>query len=268
MSKIFFKQLGTVRILLLASLVAGLLFFGSYVFTVQAETKTAGPLVIEYPGTDPLFSATNIAPGYTETKTLTVTNNGTVPHSFAIAAENVSGELADVIEIKPRVGGLTVWILTTLTDLANWPNNSKTIIGSIAPGETRQVDIVARIPVGVGNAYQGKSTSSFKFIVGPEEEEPVYIEGGGGEEPAGPAGRTLGIPDKKVAQITNELISAPEEKKGEVAGEGEKEEEKGEIDGKEEGSLSYLWWLIPLLIFILLLFLFLWRRRKKDEEES
>jgi hypothetical protein len=170
MFKKFLKQLGAVRVLLLASFVVGLLFFGSYVFSVSAETKNAGPLKIEYPGSDPLFSATNIAPGYLETKTLTITNQGTIPHSFAIAVSGTLGELAQVIHIKPYVLGSPVWD-KTITQIATAPD-SNTIIGSIAPGGTATVDLMAYLPDSVGNDYQGKTTLAFSFVVGNEEPEP------------------------------------------------------------------------------------------------
>ncbi|MCJ7829654.1 hypothetical protein MUP50_01005, partial [Patescibacteria group bacterium] len=124
MKKLILK-LGSMRILLLASFVIGLLFFGSYVFSVSAETKNAGPLKIEYPGSDPLFLATDIAPGYSETKTLTITNQGTGPHSFAIAVSGTLGPLADVLHIAPKVLGnpSPVWD-KTIVDIAKAPDSN------------------------------------------------------------------------------------------------------------------------------------------------
>jgi len=268
MSKKIIKQLGVARVLLLTSFVIGLLFFSSFIFSVQAETKNAGPLTIEYAGSGPLFSANNIAPGYSETKTLTITNNGTVPHSFAIAVSGALGELADVLRIAPKVLGVAVWD-ETISSIATYPDSS-TIIGSIAPGGTATVDLVAYLPETVGNNYQGKTTLTFDFVVGDQEEEPAGGGGGGEEGTGGPVGgRTLGAAIPGIAQIAGESI-APEDK-GEVAGEEEdkKGEENGDQDADGEKGYSYLYWLIPLIILILL---FLWwlfgKRRRRDENEE
>lgn len=190
MFKKFLKQLGAVRVLLLASFVVGLLFFGSYVFSVSAETKNAGPLKIEYSGSDPLFSATNIAPGYFENRILTITNNGTVPHSFAIAVSGTLGELAQVLHIQPFVLGSPVWD-KTINQIATAPD-SNTIIGSIAPGGTATVDLKAYLPDSVGNDYRGKTTLAFSFVVGNEEPEPdVSIQPTPSPTPGGTGGGTV-----------------------------------------------------------------------------
>ncbi len=139
MFKKLLKQLGLIRILLIASFLVALLFFGNHILKVSAETKNAGPLRIDYPGSGPLFSVTNIAPGYSEIKTLTITNQGAVSHSFAIAVSGSLGNLANVLHLAPKVSGAAVWD-KTIADLAT--GDSNTIVGSIIPGEIVIVDLM------------------------------------------------------------------------------------------------------------------------------
>lgn len=164
MKKFFKKQLG-LKIALL-SIVIGLvgLVFSSY--QIYAANISAGVLNISFDG-DQLFSETNLAPGDVVVKNLTVTNTGTLQHSFSIAANGVSGVLADVLQIEPRDGALVFWN-ETLANLGSLPNGSKVIIPSIPAGESRTIQIAAILPASVGNVYQGESTSSFSFIMGNE----------------------------------------------------------------------------------------------------
>lgn len=162
--KLFSQKLGFK--IALASVVIGLigLVFSSY--QIYAANISAGVLNISFDG-DQLFSETNLAPGDVVVKNLTVTNTGTLPHSFSIAANGVSGVLADVLQIEPRDGALVFWN-ETLANLGSLPNGSKVIIPSIPAGESRTIQIAAILPASVGNVYQGESTSSFSFIMGNE----------------------------------------------------------------------------------------------------
>jgi len=162
--KLFSQKLGFK--IALASVVIGLigLVFSSY--QIYAANISPGVLNISFDG-DQLFSETNLAPGDVVVKNLTVTNTGTLPHSFSIAANGVSGVLADVLQIEPRDGALVFWN-ETLANLGSLPNGSKVIIPSIPAGESRTIQIAAILPASVGNVYQGESTSSFSFIMGNE----------------------------------------------------------------------------------------------------
>ncbi len=134
---------------------------------VLAGTIKAGVLDIEYSDAPaPLFNATNLYPGYTETKSLTVKNNGALPHSFSVAVSGDLGTLANVLIIEPTVLGNVVWS-KTISQIAKHPE-SNVIIGLIAPGGSASVDITATLPETVGNEYQDKSTLAFNFIVGNE----------------------------------------------------------------------------------------------------
>jgi len=158
-------------LIIVASILAAGFSFLNYVQKVKAENLTAGPLTISYPGAGSLFSEMNIVPGDDFQKTMTITNNGTVNHSFSIATKNVTGNLADKLYLQPHIGGNQIWS-ASVSDLAALPTGSKMIISSIAPGNTQIVDIEAILDDSLGNAYQGQSVK-FDLIFGSEEAEPA-----------------------------------------------------------------------------------------------
>jgi hypothetical protein len=270
MSKITKKKI--TQKIFIASIVIGLAYFGFFALKTYAANLSAGDLSISFDG-DQLFNELNIAPGFEKEKTITVTNNGSVPHSFGIAAANVSGELADVIMIQPRIGVNPLWTLS-LAELANLPNGSQTIFSNIDPGSTMQANIVAFLPESVGNEYQGKSTSTFDFIVGPEVVEPspsptesptspspspTGTGGGGTTNLTGGAGLALGV---STSPSPSESVSPSPSPSGTVSG---KKDEGTESKGT---NYSFLYWLIPLLVILLILFFLWWRRRRRDEDEE
>ena len=262
------KQLGVVRILLLASFVVGLLFFGSYVLNVSAETKNAGPLEISYDG-DKLFEELNIAPGFEKTKTISVKNNGSVAHSFAIAVSGVSGDLADVIMIMPKISGVSLWSnAMSLSELVSLSDGSQTVIGSILPGETKAIDLTASMNSSAGNDYQGKSTSTFSFIVGDQEPEP-----GAPTPPGGTGGGTVLGTGTKLAQGVGETLGVSASPSPSVSPSpspsGSVEGEKDKNEAQEEAGTNkykFLYWLIPIVVILFLFFL--WWRRRRDEDDK
>lgn len=154
----------TNKLIALSFLILVLLF----VPKVHAATLTAGDLEISYRGDGSLFNETNIFPGYTEVKSISVKNTGRVNHSFSIAVSGRLGKLADVLRIEPRSFNTDdpIWN-KTVSEIAKSPN-SNIILGSIEPGRTRQVKIAAILPTDVGNEYQDSTTLSFNFVVGNE----------------------------------------------------------------------------------------------------
>jgi len=161
--------------IIILSVVVGVLGFANF---VSATTKFAGPLEVSYDG-ETIFAETNLAPGATVEKTLTVKNNGFVNHSFAIATSNVSGDLADSIMLSPVVDGNIVWT-KTINELSQLPEQSLTVLDSINPAEIVQVALKAEFLAGTGNDYQGKDLN-FDIIFGTQEVEPASNSGSGGD---------------------------------------------------------------------------------------
>jgi len=156
------------------SLIIGVVFFARF---VGATTKTAGPLEVTYTG-DTIFAETNLAPGDIVYKDITVKNNGSVAHSFAIATENVSGDLSDKITISPVVDNVTQWSKTT-TELSQLSEKSMTILSSINPGETKSVTLQAQLAANIDDNSQGKNLS-FDVVFGTQEAEPAVQTSTGG----------------------------------------------------------------------------------------
>jgi len=169
-----FKKLNFKVLIVITVLIAAVVSFGFYIKKVQADTLTSGPLTISYPGAGSIFSEMNIAPGDSFQKTLTITNNGTVNHSFSIATKNVSGNLADKLDIQPYVSGSQVWS-ASVADLGALPTHSKMIMSNIVPGNTTSVDLRAVLDSSIDNSYQGGSVK-FDLIFGSEEAEPAATQ--------------------------------------------------------------------------------------------
>lgn len=143
-------------------------FFGLILSSYQAYAANifAGVLQIEYEGSGALFDEANIAPGFSITKVLKVTNTGQVSHSFSIAIDKTLGPLADVLRIKTRYDGSDVWD-KTIAEIAKY-DQSEPIIGSLPSGASKDVEITAYLPESVGNDYMGTSTFAFDFVMGNE----------------------------------------------------------------------------------------------------
>ena len=262
--KLFSQKLGFK--IALASVVIGLigLVFSSY--QIYAANISAGVLNISFDG-DQLFSETNLAPGDVVVKNLTVTNTGTLPHSFSIAANGVSGVLADVLQIEPRDGALVFWN-ETLANLGSLPNGSKVIIPSIPAGESRTIQIAAILPASVGNLYQGESTSSFSFVMGNESTDQPELS----SNPSPPV--TFGT--------SGSASIAGQGTVGGVAGEGAETNDQnvtGENDGNilgtsDEGTKGAtttardlcFWWIVILIILVA--FLMIYHRYIREERPA
>ncbi len=248
MKKIIRKNLGLK--IALASLVIGFVGVIAFGYQTYAANITAGVLNISFVG-DRLFSETNLAPGSEVVKDLTVTNTGTLPHSFSIAANGVSGDLADVLQIEPRDGGVPIWSMT-LAELSALPDESKMILSSVGSGETKTIQIAAILPSGVGNAYQGKSTSSFSFVMGNEstdQAEPLAF--------SAPTDFALGVSGEAIGEEDEGVL----ELEGDVKG-----EEDGEALGVETESMPVcFWWWILLAVFAVSLIILGYRNKDKKQ---
>lgn len=233
------------------SLIIGFAGFVGFARTTAAQTLDAGVLRIEYPGSGALFSASNIAPGYSETKTVTVTNTGTLPHSFSIATEGSLGELADVLRIEVKVLGSTVWD-RTIAEIAKNPN-SNVVVGSLAPGATTSVEFIAKLPTGVGNDYQGKTTLSFSFVMGNESTDQVEPSGGGTTLSTGGSSGSTGVS----GGTTGDVSGGTEGVTGET-GTTDDNGAAGDVQGKEAGVESkvanpcFWWWLLLIILAVVL----------------
>jgi len=250
-----FQGLCLVRVLAFISVLIGLILGLNHSLVIYARTINAGVLRIECPGDGALFSASNITPGYEETKIVRVTNTGVVPHSFSIAVSGTLDSLAKILEIEPKINGVPQWT-KTLNEIAQFPE-STVIINSIAPGNSVEIEFLARLPQAVDNFYQGKTTGVFDFIMGNEStdqpEPPPPAIGGLPSAPALPgplavSSLAMGVGPSFVSATP---LSTPE-KVGAQEGEQKGVAEEGETKGVVQ-KLTCWWW----LVFSILLAVFL-----------
>lgn len=248
----------------IASLIAGFIGLGIFSYKTYAATVNAGVLQIEYDGTGALFNDLNIAPGFTITKIVKVTNTGTVPHSFSIAVDKVLGPLADVVHIKTGYDGIEVWD-KTISEIVKY-TNSEPIIGSLAPGSSKNVEFTAYLPGDVGNDYMGESTFAFDFVVGNESTDMPEPSG----NPSPPPGINFG--QRVLSAITYKPPAAGTTGDQGVTGQPGTTSTGGAVAGTETGtkgaatvarSLCF-WWLVMLVILIIALILY--HRYIKEEK--
>jgi hypothetical protein len=264
--KLFSQKLGFK--IALASVVIGLigLVFSSY--QIYAANISAGVLNISFDG-DQLFSESNLAPGDEVVKDLTVTNTGTLPHSFSIAANGVSGALADVLQIEPRDGALVFWN-ETLANLGSLPNGSKVIIPSIPAGESRTIQIAAMLPASVGNDYQGESTSSFSFVMGNESTDQPEPS----SNPSPPISFATSDPGPSIGTTTGLAVALGGDGEdvddpSDTTFAGESSEEKTAEETKGATTIAKdlcFWWIVMLIILIA--FLLIYHRYIREERPA
>lgn len=267
-SKTFSKKSLSFKILVL-SLVLGAMGFLYSSYQVYAANIFAGVLQIEYEGSGALFNETNIAPGFSTTKVVKVTNTGQVPHSFSIAVDKTLGPLADVLHIKARYDGADVWD-KTITEIAKY-DQSEPIIGSLSSGASKDVEFIAYLPDSVGNDYMGTSTFAFDFVMGNESTDqteptdnpspPVALETTG-------TGTTGGA----VRGATGGAVGESEQP-GDQQGEnvGDEENILGTSDKEVEGATTTardlcFWWIVILIILVA--FLMIYHRYIREERPA
>ena len=244
--KKMYKKTKSSSLVAIISAAIGLVGLAAFTIGARADNLSAGPLTISYAGTGPIFSEVAIAPGATFNKDITVTNNGTVSHSFALAAKNVSGVLSDKIYLEP-IGG-EPWKMS-IKALSEIPEVSKTVISSIAPGQSAAVTLKAEFDESADNNYQDKNVS-FDLVFGSQEPEPAPSPSVS-PSPAAPTGGGTGggialltrfTPAGAISPVASPTVSPSVSPSATVSPEGEV---KGE-QAKNEGELWLLLLIVPV----------------------
>jgi hypothetical protein len=169
-----------------------------------------------------------------------------------------------VIQIEPRDGGLVFWN-ETLANLASLPSGSKMIIPSIPAGESRKIQIAAILPSGVGNAYQGKSTSSFSFVMGNEStDQPEPTSSPSPPPVLGATSTATGTTSRTTDSVIGE--SGEMEDQSEIGEDGESilgTTSDGAKGATTEANDLCFWWIVVLVILIA--FLVIYHRYIKED---
>lgn len=117
-------------------------------------------LKIETSPTSSLFNLSNMAPGDTESKLLTVKNTGDTRFEYKVSSRKELGsdELFNLLSLQIKQG-TNVVANTKLNNLSNLR------LGELGVGGYKEFDFVVYFPVDAGNEYQELSTTvAFDFI--------------------------------------------------------------------------------------------------------
>ena len=260
--------------MLALSFLIGAVFTVNFALKTQAASYAAGDLEVQYDGSGALFSASNIAPGYQEVKTLTVINHGTVSHSFSIAISGTVGTLGNVMQFEPRdfITNFPIWN-HTLAEISALPDGF-VVLSSIMSGQTIKFNLTVILPSTVGNDYQDKSIETFGIIVGSDSSfayNPTVIpvfgpsesgtstdqnvtssqnRAGARRTTTGKTARGLALGTEGVGQETPLIAENSPAKTGEVLGTTAEETKGGSTENK---SICFWWWVLSIVYAVLLL---------------
>lgn len=122
--------------------------------------EALGGLIVTYPST-PFFNESNIVPGFTITKTVTVVNSSGLSRMVAVKADGVirtpagTPTLDDALTLEIKDGGTTLFGPAPLKDFLNETDGQ--ILNIILNGQTKNYSFNIVFPTSAGNAYQGRS---------------------------------------------------------------------------------------------------------------
>lgn len=136
----------------------------------------------------PLFLEANVMPGDGETRTVTVTNNGTEAQDLYVTVTNeFDAGLAPIMQLQVA-NGSTQYFSDTFS---NFFSAGEVALGTLSPNETQTYAFTASLPTSAGNAYQTKQLG-FDLEIGFADGESVTdtpdttsTRGGGGGSSSG-----------------------------------------------------------------------------------
>lgn len=200
-----------------------------------------------YSAGEPLFNETNIKPGDTYSRTITVTNGNPVAENVGVKiTSSTTGDLANAILITIRDGGTNQII--DLRSISGYISAGEIQLGTLAPSESKGYIFIANFDSNSGNEYQGLAETfdmSLGFIGTPAG--PVI--------PTGTTGNPLTRLGAAIAGFLGFTTSTPTaivavpEVKGEVKND-------NEVKGTEQPGSDVKacpWWFIVLIILALIL---------------
>lgn len=168
---------------------------------MYATTDTVGDLQVT--ADQPLFPG-SIAwyPGLVVSKTISVTNVGTVDHTVYIdtAHTTQTGGLADVLLFSVFNNSLELFGSAGTKSMHDFWDNSRLTVTTLVPGSSTDVQFTVSLPESTENIYQ-QSTAAFDIRTGfAGTGDQVIVEGGGPPVGGGDGlsdGRSDGLSDNK-----------------------------------------------------------------------
>jgi hypothetical protein len=120
-----------------------------------------GGLIVTYPST-PFFNESNIVPGFSITKSITVANSSGLARMVAVKADGVvrtpagTPTLDDALMLKIRDGATVLYGPVPLKTFLNNTNPNGTSLGIIANGQTKNYAFDVDFPISSGNEFQAR----------------------------------------------------------------------------------------------------------------
>lgn len=226
------------------------IFIFMLIVIFMPATALAAGISINYPGyPGPLFNVTNIKPGDTYTKTITVTNDNAITENLGLKiTSTTTGILADAILITIRDGATNGII--DIRSISGYVSAGEIPLGTLAPSTSKDYVLIANFDSNYGNAYQGL-TETFDMSLG-------FIGTPAGPTAPGGTGNLLTRLGTAVSgfsgftpTVQGATLTAPEVA-GEVRG-----DTKGE-DSREQTGITRTcpwWWIIGLILLAVLAFI-------------
>lgn len=136
------------------------------IFLLPGLTFAAGNVTVSYPGAPaPLFDVSAMAPGYSITKTLSVTNNSTVNQDFKFTVNDTDAAHSLSDKITFQVVDATTSSEKYFGTLSSLFSAGEVNLGSIAPSATESYNFIATFDENAGNEYMGL-VEQFDLAVG------------------------------------------------------------------------------------------------------
>ncbi|MFA5197428.1 MAG: hypothetical protein WC437_03310 [Patescibacteria group bacterium] len=205
-------------------------------------------------GPNPIFNETNLAPGDTITKTITVTNNSSTNEQFKFQATSTTpvGILADKINI--RVVNTDTSIEKYNNSLASLYSDGEINLDVLAPATPVQYNFIATFDENAGNDYMGLS-EKFDLTIGFAATPSTNpATDGGVSTPANPLTAFAGFLGFTSTTVTT--TDTPSVAGAETAA--QTPEVKGNENGNVRGSSDKVcpwWWIVGLVLILLLAFI-------------
>lgn len=123
--------------------------------------KAFGPLKVSYSAT-PMFSDTNLSPGKSMSRSITIENTDNTAHSIGIKTDNLATQnlsLANIIDITITRDGMPIYGLDSPTgkkNLANFFTDDVVSLNKLLPGGKGIYDFILRMDETAGDEYQGQ----------------------------------------------------------------------------------------------------------------
>lgn len=136
----------------------------------QKIVKAFGPLKVTYPS-EPMFSDSNIYPGKTIIKSMTVENTDNIVHEIGMMTDNFVSQnnlsISDVIDIRIVRDGLPIYGTDSYTGKKSLTNFISELIrlNRLRPAEKSIYDFTLQLDSTAGDEFQGQSVK-FDLLTG------------------------------------------------------------------------------------------------------